>query len=101
MSKDIDPEEQARFLALLRRSETDAIVQKLDDNIIMRDWKRNLAEAEVQRRQGRGGSNSSRGSKKSSNTHETAELRGWIFTGILIVCTMIIAYVYLADVMVH
>ena len=97
MAEDIDPDEQAKFLALLRRSETDAIVQKLDDNVIIRDWKRNLAETEVQRRQASGASNSTGGSAKSSKSHEAAELKGWIFTGVLIVFTLAVAYLFIAD----
>ncbi|MEG3618672.1 hypothetical protein V5T82_09415 [Magnetovibrio sp. PR-2] len=97
MSDDIDPQEQAKFLALLRRSETDAIVQKLDDNTIIRDWKRQLAENEVERRKGRGGSQPKGGGAHSPQTHAAAQLKGWIITGVLIVCAVLIAYVYIAD----
>ena len=97
MPEDIDPEEKVRFLTLLRRSETGAIVQKLDDNVIIRDWKRELAEAEVQRRGGPGVSKSGGGAVNLSKAHASAELKGWIFTGVLIVFAIVVAYLFIAD----
>jgi hypothetical protein len=46
-----DPNEVARFKESLRKSSLESIRRGLDDFVIVRSWKRKLAEGEPERRQ--------------------------------------------------
>jgi hypothetical protein len=48
---DVDPKEVARFKKLLARLPIEEIERRLDRSIIMRPWKRRVAEAERGRRE--------------------------------------------------
>lgn len=78
-------EEVAAFKKVLSQTSTDIIVKRLDDNVIARAWKRDLAEAEVERRE----SSPTPGSKKSpandSQRHKSAVLKSWGITILLII----------------
>ncbi|MFC1672536.1 hypothetical protein ACFL12_00130 [Pseudomonadota bacterium] len=91
----IDQQERSQFEAALARSSTEAIIKKLDDDVISRSWKRELAEAEVARRQGEEKSRSLRALFKTSQRHNAAMAKGWIATGFLVVCAIVAAVAYI------
>lgn len=93
----IDPQEHAAFQARLDRTSTQDIIQKLDDNVIARAWKRDLAEAEVARRSVAERANSLNADFSKARTHKSAIIKGWIFTILLIATAIVGAVGYLMN----
>ena len=89
-----DPQAIASFKAALARSKTEDIVKKLDDNTIARQWKRDLAEAEVARRTQDARAQSGRRAANTSRHHAAAIAKGWIITAILIAAVVLVGVAY-------
>ncbi|MCW8915313.1 MAG: hypothetical protein OQK24_05585 [Magnetovibrio sp.] len=86
----IDPQEVIAFKSALARMPVEVIAKHLDDNVILRTWKRNLAEAEIARRTQTQNSSQLAIRLTSSNRHQTAETLSWFVTAFMIACALAI-----------
>jgi hypothetical protein len=85
----VSPQEMSAFKAALQKSSTEAIQKNLDNNVIARDWKREIAEAEIERRTGMSGNASATTKSAPTNKlHKSAVLKGWGVTILLIIAAM-------------
>ncbi|MFC1673603.1 hypothetical protein ACFL12_05555 [Pseudomonadota bacterium] len=87
----LESEESSVFKAALARTPTDVIVKKLDENIIARSWKRDLAEEEVARRNKAESLRVTDEASQKYHRHKSAMLKGWGVTVLLIACAVIAA----------
>lgn len=87
----------ATFKAALARTETDEIIRRLDENVIARSWKRELAEAEVARRTNAALAHSSQETSRRLGLHRAAEVKGWLVTVVLIVAAVLAAAAYIMN----
>ncbi|MBF0246886.1 MAG: hypothetical protein HQL36_02265 [Alphaproteobacteria bacterium] len=87
----IDKKEQEAFQALLNRASTNVIIKRLNDNVIARLWKRDLAKEELERRKGE---SDAREATEKKRLH-SASLKGWFWTAILLVVVVTGAVVIL------
>lgn len=84
----VDPQEIIAFKAALARTPVDVIVKRLNDNVILRTWKRNLAEAEVARRSGESSRGRQRPDKLLPPRHRAAEMLSWLATAFIVLCLL-------------
>ena len=82
----IDPQEVAAFKTALAQTPVEIIVKRLNDNVILRTWKRNLAEAEIARRAHAGRNMDLKPKLMSGNRHQAAETLSWFATVFMIAC---------------
>ena len=85
----IDPDELAKYNAALSHTPTDVIQKRLDDDVIARQWKRDLAEKEIARRGGGGGK--ALPVLDKLKLHRAAEIKGWLITVVLVLGALAIA----------
>ncbi|MCC7167799.1 MAG: hypothetical protein IT565_09520 [Rhodospirillales bacterium] len=83
-----EPAEEKAFKALLRRTSREGIQQGLDEYVINRDWKRDMAKEELAHRQsGEGETAGGRGSGRLS-----AGQRSWLaMIGLIVIVVLAIA----------
>ncbi|MBT3361385.1 MAG: hypothetical protein HN403_17315 [Rhodospirillales bacterium] len=86
-----DPQEVAAFKATLSKASTEEITKLLDDGVIARPWKRELAKADVARRIGEKDAPSA--SKTPNQT--SIKLKSWAITILLIACAILVAAILL------
>jgi len=86
-----DPQEVLAFKETLSRASTEEITKLLDDGVIARSWKRELAEADVARR------NSEKDAPSAKNTlgQKSVNLKSWAITILLIACAILVAAILL------
>ena len=87
----VDPNEETRFKNALAKLSLDEIQQRLDGSIIVRAWKRNLAEAEGERRDLETGATNNRSQRVATNTElrrRDLSRRVWALVGITIVAVI-------------
>ena len=85
------PQEVAAFRAALSRTSTEEITKRLDDGVIARSWKRELAEADVARRNGEKDAQSA----NKSLGQKSVKLKSWAITIVLIACAVLVAAILL------
>lgn len=81
-----DRQEIADFKATLGRTPTRVIIKKLDDDVITRAWKRDLAEAEVARRNEEESSFSANEALRLIHHHKSAVIQSWMISAVLVSC---------------
>ncbi len=86
-----DPQEVLEFKAALSRTSTEEITKRLENGVIARPWKRELAEADVARR------NSERDAPSAKKTpgQKSVKLKSWAITILLIACAILVAAILL------
>lgn len=84
----INPQEVAAFKAALAQTHADAISRHLNGNTILRTWKRDLAEAEIERRTQAQSSSELTTRLATSNRHQAAETLSWFVTAFMIACAL-------------
>jgi len=88
-------QEEASFRAALDRASSEVISKRLDDNVIARSWKRDMAEAELTRREAESVSRSTSDAMQTKKRHNSATLKGWLLSIILLICALSGAVVFL------
>lgn len=89
-----DRQEIADFKARLGRTPTKVIMKLLDDDVITRAWKRELAEAEVARRNEGESRFSANEALRLIHHHKSAVLKSWLIAAFLIVCLIAVAIMF-------
>ncbi|OEJ65966.1 hypothetical protein [Magnetovibrio blakemorei] len=88
-------EEVAAFKKVLSHTSTEVILKRLDDNVIARAWKRDLAEAEVDRRESAAIPGSKKSTSDGSQRHKSAVLKSWGISFLLIIVALALVAVKL------
>lgn len=91
----IDKKELASFRAALNRASTNVIIKRLNDNVIARLWKRDMAEAELERRKSVGDAREAAEALQAKQHHDSATLKGWVLSLILLGVVVFGAFVFL------
>ena len=91
----VDKKELASFRAALDRASTNVIIKRLNDNVIARLWKRDMAEAELERRKSMGDARDAAEAVRAKQHHHSAILKGWILSLILLGVVVFGAFVFL------
>lgn len=79
-----DPYDVLVFKRALAQTPVEVIAKKLNDNVILRSWKRDLAEAEVARRSRQPQKGTSRSSALQHFRHSSAEVASWVLAIVLV-----------------
>lgn len=87
--------EVAAFNKALSQTSTDVIIKRLDDNVIARAWKRDLAEAEVARREATPSATSKKSTSGGNPRHKSAVLKSWAVSVLLILFVLAVVAVKL------
>ncbi|MCW8916775.1 MAG: hypothetical protein OQK24_13105 [Magnetovibrio sp.] len=85
-----DPHDVLEFKQALSKTPVEVITKKLNDNVIMRSWKRELAEAEVARRGGQTQKANSRSSAIQHIRHSSAEVASWILAIVMVFVAIVV-----------
>ncbi|MBF0247927.1 MAG: hypothetical protein HQL36_07640 [Alphaproteobacteria bacterium] len=93
----VDQKEVSAFKAALSRTLTKVIVKKLEENVIARSWKRELAEEEVARRNKAESSRAVEEADQKYRRHFSAMWKGWGIAILLIVGAVAAAFVVLVN----
>ncbi len=85
------PQEVAAFKAALSRTSTEEITKRLENGVIARPWKRELAEADVARR------NAEKDAPSAENTpgRKSVKIKSWAITILLVACAVLVAAILL------
>jgi len=97
----VDPQDVTTFKAILARTPVEVIIKRLDDNVILRSWKRQLAEAEVERRGYNLATANAQSKSSSTRRHKLANLKAWFITALLIAAALALAAVLSMDLVGH
>lgn len=84
----VDPNEVARFKSALARLSSAEIQRRLDGSVIIRPWKRSLAEDEDGRRERAARATEERDSTNQSLRQQAISQRVWALVGIAIIATL-------------
>ena len=76
-------QEAVLFQKALDQSSSEVIAKRLEDNVIARTWKRELAEQELTRRQNEKADRLASIERQASKNHQTAKIQAWVFSIVL------------------